>query len=261
MKMLTELDKRKIRESFAAASISYDGYAALQRRVALTLLEKLPLDAPAGPLLDVGCGTGFMTQQLHQRFEGENLLAMDIAMPMTQLARIKTPSARYFCADAEAMPLLENSVGMIVSNLALQWCQSLPDVFSDFHRVLRSNGQLAFATFGPETLQELKAAWAVVDDYSHVNSFYSLEQIESFLQAAGFGAIEIESRVYRNRYASVMALMQELKGIGAHNVTAGRNKSLTTRKQLQQMMAAYPKHDGGDIAASYEIIYVKAVKQ
>ena len=52
--------------------------------------------------------------------------------------------------------------------------------------------------------------------------------------------------------------MYELKGIGAHNVSQARNKQLTTKGQLQALLAAYPKDKDGKITASYEIIYVQA---
>lgn len=260
MKALTELDKRKIRQSFAAASVSYDGFAELQRRAALELLGRLDVEAVCGTLLDVGCGTGFLTHHLQKRFESDTLLAMDIALPMLEQARIRTPAASYFCADAEQMPLLRGSLAMITSNLALQWCEALAEAFVDYHALLRADGKLAFSTFGPGTLRELKDAWALVDDYSHINTFYSLKQIVGFLEMAGFCNIETESVLYRNRYDSVMALMRELKGIGAHNVTARRNRRLTTRSQLQQMIAGYPIDEAGDIVASYEIIYVTAEK-
>jgi len=157
------------------------------------------------------------------------------------------------------MPLATASINHLFSSLALQWCQNLPSVLKDFRRVVKAEGQLLISIFGPATLQELKTAWAKIDDYSHVNAFYSGHQITRFVQQAGFSKIELESLTYQTAYADVMTLMQELKGIGAHNVTLGRNKKTTTRRQLQRMMEAYEKQCPDGIIASYEIILLKAV--
>lgn len=264
MQALTELDKRRIRQSFSAASGSYDGLAELQRHVALELSGKMARGRRWETIVDIGCGTGFFTRHAVSRCECVKLLAMDIALPMLQTARRNSfgKNLAYLCGDAEQLPLAAESIDKIVSNLALQWCQALPAVFADFRRALKPGGQLAFSTFGPATLQELKAAWAVVDDYTHVNTFYSLGQIEQFLKGAGFEVVLAESNLRQSYYSSVMDLMKELKGIGAHNVTAGRNRQLTTRSQLQRMMEAYPlEEEGQRISASYEILYIAAVKK
>lgn len=255
------LDKTKIRRSFAAAAHSYDGLAGLQRRVGLELLGRFPLAAETGILLDLGSGTGFLTQELAKAAPGEQLVALDIALPMLQTSRLKHPDmpAQYLCADAEKLPFTENSIARIYSNLALQWLENLPSVFADCRRILRADGQLVFATFGPSTLHELKTAWAAVDGYTHVNAFYSLEQIRAFLQAAGFDTVGSDSQLYQYQYPTVMALMQELKGIGAHNVSLARNPKPTTKSQLHRMISHYQAlMPGADIIASYEIIIVQA---
>lgn len=256
-----QLDKSKIKRSFAAAVDSYDDLAALQRRVGLTLLEKYPLDSSSGVILDVGCGTGFLTRNMSVDVSSQQLLALDIALPMLLASRQKNLglSVQYLCADAEKMPFAAHSVHQIYSNLALQWCQDLPAVFADCKRMLKVGGQLVFATFGPATLQELKAAWATVDGFVHVNAFYGIEQIKGFLLDAGFQSISGDAVLYQSRYPSVMALMRELKGIGAHNVNLDRNRKPTTRRQLQQMISCYENNmAGGEVIASYEIIFVRA---
>ncbi|WKJ88840.1 malonyl-ACP O-methyltransferase BioC [Methylomonas montana] len=261
MSLPAVLDKTKIRRSFAAAAVSYDSLAALQRQVGMALLEKFPLQPAAGPVLDMGCGTGFLTRQLGAANVNQTLLALDIALPMLQAARRNNRNvpADYLCADAEKLPFAADTVRQIYSNLALQWCQDLAAVFADARRILMSGGQLAFSTFGPATLRELKAAWATVDGFVHVNDFYSSEQIQDFLHTAGLTTVDVESVLYQSRYPSVLALMHELKGIGAHNVSQARNRRPTTRGQLQQMIRHYEvSMVGQEITASYEIIFVRA---
>ena len=259
-----QLDKAKIRQSFAAASVTYDGVAALQRSVGKELLDIINAESLAGTLLDLGCGTGFLTANLAGDLENgtQTVIALDIALPMLQVTQTKlagAPNVSYVCADAEQLPLAGQIADAVFSNLALQWCVNLETVFTDIKRALKADGKLIFSTFGPQTLQELKAAWAEVDDYNHVNDFYSEQQLADFLQLAGYTEIAVETTVYTSSYGSVFALMKELKHIGAHNVIAGRNKNITTRTQMQRMIAAYEPYRSGDqVTATYEVIMVKA---
>ncbi|TAN67174.1 MAG: malonyl-[acyl-carrier protein] O-methyltransferase BioC [Methylobacter sp.] len=255
-----QLDKAKIKQSFAAASLTYDGVAALQRTVGKALLATVDLESLTGTLLDVGCGTGFLSVELSVC--ERPIIALDIALPMVQLTRKKLldrPDVSYLCADAEQLPLAGHIADSVFSSLALQWCINLEAVFTDIKRVLKPGGRLVFSIFGPQTLQELKAAWAEVDDYKHVNEFYSEMQLTRFLQQSGYTEIKLETRLYRSSYGSVLELMRELKHIGAHNVMAGRNKNITTKAQMQRMIAAYEPHrSGGLIPATFEVIMVSA---
>jgi malonyl-CoA O-methyltransferase len=165
----------------------------------------------------------------------------------------------YVCADAEHLPLAGQSIDNVLSNLALQWCSHLEAVFTDIKRTLKPDGQLVFSTFGPQTLNELKSAWETVDGYNHVNTFYSEVQLQRFLQQAGFKNSQLKSRLYTSRYESVWTLMQELKHLGAQHVITGRNKKITTKLAMRQMIAAYEKHNVSDqITATFDVISVIA---
>ena len=256
------LDKSGIKRSFAAASKTYDSVAALQRTVGLELLHAIDASKLTGTLLDLGCGTGFLTGELLAHAAYETTIALDIALSMLQTTQRKLADRRdviYVCADAEQLPFAAHSIDGVFSNLALQWCSDLDAVFTGIKRALKPEGLLVFSTFGPQTLQELKSAWATVDDYHHVNTFYSETQLQQFLQQAGFNNCRLESRLYSSRYDTVWSLMQELKQLGAHHVMAGRNNKITTKAAMQQMIAAYEKHQvAGQIPATFEVITVIA---
>jgi len=259
------LDKSKIRQSFGAASSSYDGAAGLQRTVGKELLRTINDANLTGTLLDLGCGTGFLTGELLASLRCQQMVALDIALPMLHATRSKIRSheehenVQYLCADAEQLPLADQVIDNMFSNLALQWCRSPEAVFADIKRVLKTDGRLVFSTFGPQTLKELKTAWAEIDDYHHVNEFYSAEQLKHFLQQAGFRDLQVESKLYSSSYGSVLALMKELKHMGAHNVSTGRNKQITTKTQMQGMIAAYEQHRTSNlILATFEVIMVSA---
>ncbi|NOQ65101.1 MAG: methyltransferase domain-containing protein, partial [Methyloprofundus sp.] len=207
------LDKQQIRQSFANASQSYDAMASLQRKVGRELLTKVSL-TPDALVLDIGCGTGFFTEQLKERALLKNIIALDIALPMllkTQ-QRLADNRVALVCADAEQLPFATQSMDGLVSNLALQWCLGIEELFADVQRILRKEGQFVFSTFGSSALCELKAAWAEVDDSPHVNEFCHLETLQQKLIAAGFSNIQLESKTYQRKYANVIELMRELKG-------------------------------------------------
>ena len=183
------LPKTRIKRSFAAASVTYDSVAGLQRTVGKELLQSIDATKLTGTLLDLGCGTGFLTGELLAHSNHETTIALDIALSMLQTTQSKLADKRniiYVCADAEQLPLAGQSIDSVFSNLALQWCRNLEAVFTGIKRALKPDGQLVFSTFGPQTLHELKSAWAAVDNYNHVNAFYSEAQLKQFLQQAGF---------------------------------------------------------------------------
>ncbi|SJM91413.1 malonyl-ACP O-methyltransferase BioC [Crenothrix polyspora] len=257
-----KLDKQQLKQAFSQSALSYDSVTQLQRTIGNALLQHLEITRTTDSVADLGCGTGFLTAELVAMLRCERMVAVDLALPMLYAARHKLSALNkvtYVCADAEKLPFLNQSFDSIFSNLMLQWCVDLAAIFTEIKRTLKPNGQLIFSIFGPATLQELKHAWAAVDDYSHVNYFYALHELEQFLQDAGFEIIKTHQQHYISQYDSVWALMKELKAIGAHNVNSQRNKQLTSKSQLHAMLAAYPHNkDSTGVCATFEVISVVA---
>ncbi len=259
------IDKRLLREAFSRAAPNYDELAILQQEIGKRLLERLELiKLTPRRILDLGCGTGTWSEALARHYGEAEVLSLDLAPGMVSHARRRLPAwrrhfgrRRFICGDAEQLPLGDASIDMIFSNVTLQWCQNLDAAFSEFQRVLRPGGLLMFTTFGPDTLTELRQAWATVDSAVHVNAFIDMHDIGDALVRTGLGDPVMDAETITLTYSDVKTLMRELKGIGAHNITAGRNHGLTGKRKLGQMLAAYEQFRRTDntLPVTYEVIY------
>ncbi len=264
MDEIAAIDKAALRRAFNRAAGSYDAAAQLQREVADRMLERLDyVRLQPATVLDVGAGTGYCMRHLRTRYPAARIYALDIAERMLRQARAGLSwwqrwrrCSAFMVGDAEALPLREASVDLIVSNLTVQWCPSLAQTFAEFRRVLRPDGLLMFTTFGPDTLQELRAAWAQVDTHVHVNSFLDMHDVGDALMQAGFADPVMDVEHFNVTYADVKSLMHDLKAIGAHNVNHARHHGITGKRRLAAMIDAYEtfRHEGR-IPATHEVVY------
>jgi malonyl-CoA O-methyltransferase len=261
--------KRNVRRSFDAAAKTYDDNAFLQREVANRLFERLDYikQSPARAL-ELGCGTGYVTQKLRERYAEAAITALDLAPAMCASARKAMPETPLFkcffkasapnafvCADAEALPFASESIDFIISSLTMQWCN--PELVArECARVLKPNGLFMFTTFGPDTLKELRAAFKTVDDDAHVNTFVDMHDIGDMLVAAGFADPVMDQEVITLTYTDLKSMLRELKGIGAHNVLPDRPQGLMGRQRWQRMVDGYERFRvEGRLPATYEVVY------
>ena len=266
-----EIDKKLVRRAFSRAAREYDAAAVLQREVCQRMLERLDyIKLEPSRVLDAGSGTGWGTRQLTQRFPAAQIVALDIALGMLNVAREQSSWWRklfsgnqqsHVCADVEALPLASNTLEMVWSNLALQWCNDLPATFTELHRVLKTEGVLMFSTFGPDTLKELRSVFHGVDGHSHVSRFTDMHDLGDMLTHSGFSEPVMDMEIITLTYSDVKSVMQDLRGIGAHNATAGRGQGMMGKKAWQQVLERYESYRrDGKLPATFEIIYGHAWK-
>ena len=265
-------DKSRVRDAFDRAAHSYDGAAVLQREVSDRMGERLDYIRHAPQrILDAGSGTGYGAVGLRSRYPDAQVIELDLAPSMLRVSRDKQASAprggllgRLFrraepwqlCADIERLPLAAGSVDMIWSNLAIQWVNTPDAVFAEFHRALRVDGLLMFSTLGPDTLKELRQAFAGIDGATHVNQFIDMHDMGDALVRAGFATPVMDVERIVLTYDEVKAVMRDLKAIGAHNATAGRGRGLMGRQAWQRIEAAYDRlRQDGRLPATYEVVY------
>jgi malonyl-CoA O-methyltransferase len=266
-----EIDKKAVRKAFSKAATQYDAAAVMQREVCKRMLERLDyIKQKPATVLDVGSGTGWGSRQLGERYPAAQIVALDIAMGMLQTARgtsgwwgklFAGNTRQHVCADMESLPVMARSMEMVWSNLAVQWCNDLPATLAEFHRVLKVDGLLMFSTFGPDTLKEIRIAFQGVDGYNHISRFADMHDIGDMLVAGGFGDPVMDMEYITLTYNDVKGVMQDLRSIGAHNVTAGRATGMMGKKAWGMVLENYERlRLEGRLPATFEVIYGHAWK-
>lgn len=266
-----------IQQHFNKAAVSYDEAAVLQKQVAEHLNERLDL-MTINPkvVLDLGAGTGLLTQKIIQRYPKAQVYGVDLSPYMLQVAQntlskqtlpfikkmvqsFKSQTASFINADVYQLPFSNASVDLIVSNLMLQWCDDLDAVFLEFRRVLRSEGVVIFTTFGPDTLKELRQSWSKTDKFEHVNTFIDMHDIGDALVRNGFGQPVMDVENFTLTYEKPLSVLKDLKAIGATNSYRNRPKGLMGKHRFSQMIEHYEdfrlQRKDNKIPATYEVVH------
>lgn len=253
--------RREVRRVFERVADRYDAAAVLQQEVNRRLLERLDvMRIEPARVLDLGAGTGALSGALLKRYPQAQVIALDLAPAMLAHARRRGRLWRRplcLAADAEALPLKRGSVDLIVSNLALPWLTELDRAFAGFARVLKPGGLLLFSSVGPDTLKELRQAWAAADDGMHVHDFVDMHNVGDGLMRAGFINPVMEAEHITLTYRDLDALVRDLRDTGAVNIAAGRRAGLTTPRTAAAMRAAYERfrQPDGRLPATCEIVF------
>ena len=262
------VDKARVRAHFDRSAAHYDEVAVLQRSCGEHLDERLELiRIEPRTILDLGAGTGTLTRALARRYPRARVCAIDIAPAMLEQARRRLPRWRrwrgresFVAGDIEALPFADDCADLIVSNLALQWCNDFDRCLAEFRRVLRPDGLLLFTTCGPDTLHELRDCWRRVDGGAHVNTFLDMHDIGDALLRAGFVDPVMDREDFVLTYADAWGLMRDLRALGASSSLADGPRGLTGKGRLAAVARHYEarRGDDGRLPASYEIIHGQA---
>ena len=168
-------------------------------------------------------------------------------------------------ADEEALPFADGSLDLVVSALALQLVNDLPGALIQIRRALKADGLLLAALIGGESLSELREAFAQAESEieggisPRLAPFADLREFGALLQRAGFALPVVDSDRLTVRYQSVLALMHDLRRMGATNVLSERRRAPLKRATLARMAKIYAQRFAdadGRLRASFEIVWL-----
>lgn len=232
--------QHRIADSFSRAAPHYDDHAGLQREVAEGLLRALPPEALPHRLADVGCGTGYVTRRLRERYPEAAITGIDPASGMLEEAARRHGHDRlcWQSGDAEQLPLADRSMDMVVSSLAIQWCPSPKGFLQEAARTLRPGGWLAFTTLLDGSLHELKTAFAALEDRPRVNTFITAAALSACLRTSGLTEFSLTCANHRVFHDSAAESLRALKAVGAATPDRASRQGLMSRRRWACMTQA-----------------------
>ncbi|MBN1238531.1 MAG: methyltransferase domain-containing protein [Gammaproteobacteria bacterium] len=234
-------DARAARRGFDRAARSFDTASVVHDLTRERLLDRLDfVRLDPRTILDLGCATGRGAARLASRYPGARVFAIDGSLPMLQAARRAGSGPRGvtpLLADAEKLPFPDGKVDLIFANMLLPWAPPQL-VFPEAARVLSEGGLLLFATLGPDTLEQVRRAWAAVDDGVHVHASFEMHDLGDLATASGLAEPVVDVDRITVTYRDVDSMVRDLRSIGATNVAAGRRRALTGRRRWDGFVRA-----------------------
>lgn len=232
------VDAKRVQYDFDRSAAQYESDASLQFHIMLQLLQiYTPYVKANATVLDVGCGTGWLKDVLWARGIDWNLIGVDIAESMCKAARQKHFSVVQ--SSAEQLPFVSEQCDGIFSSMCVQWLPSPERFLSEAMRVLKPGAFLAFSTLGARTLTEMRQAFAHEGEVERVLPFKSESEWQETATAQGFKLRHMHSILWKRNYASMIALCQSLRNIGAHNKRIDRPRGLTGASLFSRVCDEY----------------------
>ncbi len=230
---------RDVQRRFDRVSGGFDSADFVHRQTFDELLQRLsPMLIEPRQILDLGCATGTGSRQLARRFRRSRVIGLDASFAMLQRFKkgrtlFTKPSALQ--GDAYRIPLQNGSVDLVFANMLLPWIDDHPACMSEIARVLRKDGVFAFATFGPDSLSEIREAWHSIDEDWHVNAYPDMHDIGDALVRTGLRDPVLDVDHLTVTYRDTDALYRDLTSAAARNCLRGRRRTMTGKKRFKAM--------------------------
>lgn len=251
-------DRAAVLRAFHRAAPTYASKDFLHAEIRARLLERLdPVRLEPHTVLDLGAGPPAASGAFAARFPGSHLIAIDAVPAMLGAA---PQGWSRLCADAARLPLPDACADVAVANMLLPWCADPLAVLAEARRVLRYPGLFAFATLGPDSLQELRTAWSRVDSHSHTHSFIDMHDLGDALIHAGFAEPVLDIEKLTITYRGLDRLVADLRDVGATDLSEGRRRTLTGAGRWSAMTQAYDqlRDETGTLPVTVEVVFGQA---
>ncbi|WP_000608899.1 malonyl-ACP O-methyltransferase BioC [Bacillus cereus] len=265
------INKTLLQKRFNGAAVSYDQYASVQKKMAqqlLSIMKKHYHKMSSIRILELGCGTGYLTEQLAVSFPNAEIIAIDFAESMIAVAKTRNhvESVTFRCEDIEHLTLSE-SFDVIISSATFQWLNDLQTTVKSLYRYLFEGGLLLFSTFGNQTFQELHTAFQNAKEEKNIQSsssvgqrFVTREQLKDVCESIT-GDVHVSETCYIEKFATVREFLQSIRKVGATNSNA--ESYCQSPSIFRTMLRIYERDftEEGQIVTTYHALFAYIEKE
>lgn len=260
------LRKKDVQRRFDRAATGFDDGDFVHRYAARGLYDRMaPMRVDVRTILDAGSAAGAAARELAKLHRDSRIIRLDHSLNMLKQRKKRgsafawlSPGSRIaeIQADATALPLQPGSVDLVFANMLMPWIDDLGAFFAEVGRVLRKDGLFVFSSLGPDSLLELRHAWAAVDDGEHVNLFIDMHDVGDALLQSGLREPVLDTDYLTLTYRNADTLIGDLTRAGARNCLARRRPSLTGKDSLEEMKRALEaSREDGELAVRLELVF------
>ncbi len=244
----------RIKNNFNKNSINYDQHAGIQKITAEDLISFLP-GKSYSDILELGSGTGILTEKLIRKYPQSKIIALDSSENMIKTAKQKIVSPQVtFISDDIMSYSPTTKFELIIANAVLHWLGDLEAFIKKYRRQLKFRGRMAFSIFGPKTFNELGFCLKQMGVFEPITSenFFHKDFIRSEFSKFGFSAT-IEEVLYNIEVADLMALLRGIKYTGTRGLGL-ESKNIWTRNFINELEKIYLEKFG-KIKVTYQVFY------
>ncbi|MCW9707207.1 methyltransferase domain-containing protein [Fodinibius salsisoli] len=259
---LTTSKKQEIQHHFGKASSSYDKNANLQRQIADRLIASLePWKAiiPEGPIIELGCGTGFVTEGLAELYSNREIEVTDLSQKMIECCRQKfpdTPHLRFSQMDAEYPPHEDPHYALTVSGFTAQWFDDPALTLGKWLRATKAGGLLLISFPGNESFPRWKKYCRELGLPYTGNTLPDVEEVVIKMSVEPSQVDYYEDTVTET-FSSALDFFRSLKNIGASTQKEGRALSPS---ELSLLIDHWDSQSEGPVKVDYHVVFL-AVKK
>ncbi|MEG3641153.1 malonyl-ACP O-methyltransferase BioC [Magnetococcus sp. PR-3] len=244
----------RVGKNFGRA-LNYHRKALVQQHVADELADRLgDFPLPDNPrILEIGCGTGFLSRHLARQWPEAEFIFTDIAPQMVQRCQSHLsdlPGKRRFMVMDGEHCSISGPFDLVVSSLAMQWFQDLPGSLQSLTSLLKTNGLLAFATLGDETFREWQGVCAQYGAPFGRPDYPDADQLQAMWPTGGEG--DVEEDHIPVAHASGHGFLRALREVGAHQ-PSGHHRPVSAALMRRMLQATQGGQHG--FTVTYHVLY------
>ena len=240
------MKKELVKQQFSKNLTNYEENAVVQMIMAEKLVNLLPQKEYKN-ILEIGCGTGFLTKLLNKNIKFDTYTTIDIVGECKDYIQSINPNIDFIKGDIEKTKLAKK-YDLIISNAVFQWISDFENFIQSIHKSLDTNGILAYTTFGKENFIEIRKVGKVSLDY------FSKVEIKELL--SNYSIEHIEEETIIKNFESIKNMLMHMKKTGVNSLS----EKTWSIKEVNAFIKHYKELYNNNVSLTYNPIYVIAKK-